>query len=170
MNSDLIVIFLRGVFIVIVIFVVTKLIRRKPQQFQNFQARFAARSHLPVWLALLMPLTGLFLTFTLTFLCLIIFEYIHFLLHPIVKPFHFGFSDLLIFISSVLTSIIPALMLGNIIFSHVPPIKLILEQNAQNVPGASYNQSMQGLKKAILILVPIGITLSLIGAFELWKI
>jgi len=70
----------------------------------------------------------------------------------------------LTFFASFIGAVAPALMLLNVCFRSIPPLRRIFEENSQGVPGASYQQSMRGLRKIAAFLVPLALVVALIAS------
>lgn len=79
-----------------------------------------------------------------------------------------GGAFALIFFPSFFGMLAPALMLLNLCLRSVPPLRRIFEQNSKGVHGASYGESMSGLRKPAIVLIPPTLLLALIGAIEPW--
>jgi len=79
-----------------------------------------------------------------------------------------GVARSLILFPSFFGLLAPTLMLLNYCFFCVPALRQIFEENSQGVPGASYDDSMSGLRKFAIWLAPPALVLALIGAVEPW--
>jgi hypothetical protein len=58
-------------------------------------------------------------------------------------------------------------MLGNTVFWFVGPVRRIFDAEARDIPGTSFRESMRGLFKVGLWALPIGLIVSLVGAYFL---
>jgi hypothetical protein len=116
-----------------------------------------------------MPLMVLSSVFAFTAASIALLWSLHRALHP-GMPFAAisvgAFS--LMFFSSFFGVLSPALMLLNLCLRVIPPLRRIFEENSRGVPGASYQESMSGLRKLAMVLVPPALVLALIGAIEPW--
>ena len=136
---------------------------------RGFQARQAARMRLPTWLRLLMPIMVMSSVLALTAGSVALLWSLHRTLHPgISLGAMSGGAVALIFFSSFFGALAPAMMLLNVCLRRVPPLRRIFEENSKGVHGASYQESMSGLRKLAMVLVPPAFVLALIGAIEPW--
>jgi hypothetical protein len=74
-------------------------------------------------------------------------------------------SGFFILASLFFTAVAPALLLGNLILWHVPPLRRAIDCVTDGVPGYSYDEAMASLKRTGKVMTPAGLLLGLIGIF-----
>ena len=134
-----------------------------------FSERQAARMRLPTWLRYLMPLLICTAIFSLTALAVVVLWQLHRLLHPGVPlaAFH-GPAAPLVFFSSFLGVMAPALMVLNVTLHAIPPMRRIFEKEYGGGPDVAYDKSMKDLRKMALLVGLPCLVLALVGAVEPW--
>jgi hypothetical protein len=136
---------------------------------EDFQQRQAARMRLPGWLRLLMPLMVMASVFALTIASIELLWQLHRYFHPMAAfKSVSGAAQALMIIPAFFGSIVPALILLNLVLARIPALRQIFDTNAEGVAGASYQESMHNLRKGALIVVPPALILALVGAVEPW--
>ena len=124
---------------------------------------------LPVWVRLLMPLMVMSTVLALTAGSVAVLWSLHRTVHPGISFGKMsGGAFALMFFPSFLGVVVPALMLLNLCLHGIPALRRTFEQTSKGVPGASYEESMSGLRKFAVVLVPPALLLALIGAIEPW--
>jgi len=142
---------------------------------KDFEKRQEVRNRLPIWLAMLMPLVLLSLTFGIAYTVVIVSFEIHRVLHPMLPDFlsHAGqnvtVSIVITFIFSFLIGVSTAIPLGNFLLWVINPIRKRLNENAKGVADASYGDAITTAKQMILyVAIPSAILLS-IGIWAPWE-
>src|ERR1051326_2803137 len=132
-------------------------------------ARQEARMRLPVLLRVLLPVTFLTCVLGPTIISIYLLAALHHTLHPAAAwPAASGPSLVLIVFIPFFGWLGPGGWLANTILHLVPPLRLALDLNAVQVPGASYEQARNGFAKATAYLFPPASMLSLLGAIAPW--
>jgi len=116
-----------------------------------------------------MPFLVVGMIAALTVVSVSLFGSLHRFLHPGVRFTEIsGAAIALMIYPSALGVLAPALMLLNLCFYWIPPLRRIFERNSRGVPGASLDRAMTGLRKMALVVGPPSFLLALIGAIEPW--
>lgn len=124
---------------------------------------------IPYWLRLLVPFLIISFVLALSAGCVTLLWSLHRALHPEIAFRAVSRSAfILMFFPSFFGAMAPAAMLLNLLFRRIPPLRKIFENNAKGVRGASYRESMNGLRKATALFVPPALALALLGAVEPW--
>jgi hypothetical protein len=141
------------------------------------RARQRAQRRKSVWNLLLIPLVFGFVVATTYVLFRVMWE-----VHTAIYPSHVGrlaefwgknislgsfVSSLLLLLPLFFASLPIGMILANLIAWLIPSARRIFDREAEGVAGASFTEAISGLWKVALVLVPICLVLSSIGAATL---
>ena len=139
---------------------------------REFAARQAARQALPPWAKALMLPTYLGFVFGISLLSFWLAMHVRTVLRPDLAPILSPagrpptFSFIATFLSSMCAGACLAIVPANACLWLIPPMRRILDQNAQGIPGATFVESMRQGRKAIQY---VGIPCLLVAALIAWS-
>ena len=131
------------------------------------EARLRAKRRRSKWNLLLVPLTMIGVGLAWTGLA-VIMAAIHSVFYPL-QTFGQSRTNLggcLLFVPLIFPSLLLGLMFSNVVIWCLPVARKTLDREAAGIPHASFQKSMMALAKLIIIVLPIALSLSLLGAID----
>ncbi|MCC7037007.1 MAG: hypothetical protein IT560_06815 [Alphaproteobacteria bacterium] len=138
-----------------------------------FLERQRARRRLPNWLRISLPVIFLSVAFSVAAILVVCASWAYHHFHPdmpqlLASSGPITLAQGLILFSCFLIGITLSLPLSNIFLWLIPPVRRILDENAQGLPGASFKESMKaGMKALIFVALPSAVILFL-GIWSPW--
>jgi hypothetical protein len=145
----------------------------KLQDETAFIERQRARQQLPVWLRILLPVVFLGVTFFIAAMFVICASKAYHALHAglpqlLASEGSITLTQALVIFPSFLIGVSLSLPVSNILLWLIPPVRKMLDENAQGVPGASFREGMKtGIKALIFVALP-SFAVFLLGVWSPW--
>ncbi len=139
--------------------------KSRPYLLEGFAARQVARRRIPPWLALAMPFVFLAFSFGVAFVVFRAAWHIH-------DAYHAGFQDVapLVFAASFLAGVpLGGMFLGNLFLWLIPPVRRVLDANAEGVKGLSFCAGMKAAQQATLFISLPAIVTAFLLAYAPWE-
>lgn len=138
----------------------------------TFRLRQASRNNLPKWLLFLLPIVFLVVAFGIAAGLAISAARLHQLMNPelprLMSSDSLTLAQALILFPSLLAGISLSVTASNVFLWLIPPVRKILDLNAQGVPGASFKESMKAGKQAALFIALPALILLWLGIWMPW--
>ncbi|MDI1229256.1 MAG: hypothetical protein PSY14_16370 [bacterium] len=138
----------------------------------SFRLRQASRNNLPNWLRFLLPFVFLVVAFGIAAGLAMSAARLHQMLNPELPPLMLSDSltiaQALILFPSLLAGISLSVTASNIFLWLIPPVRKVLDRNAQGVPGASFKEGMRTGKQAALFIALPALVLLCLGIWMPW--
>lgn len=138
--------------------------RRKTQSGQDWQ-RYKAK--LPVWVKQIEMLLWLVLWLPLMLASIILLERAYSALHS-AQSLPNGVTVGLIVVSSALTTLVPALLLANVVSWLLPPIRIANLAAMQEFATVSYGSATTGLVKVGSVVIPASLAVAVLAVLAPW--
>jgi len=138
--------------------------RRKTQSGQEWQQY---KAKLPAWVKLTEMVFWVTLWLPLMLASIVLMDAAYVLVHP-KQTQPEGIASGLIIVSSMFTTLVPALMLGNIVSWLLPPIRKANLAAMREFVTVSYRSATIGLAKFGSVVIPVSLAVAVVAVLAPW--
>jgi hypothetical protein len=82
---------------------------------------------------------------------------------------HEGAGTILVAVSSLFASLVPAMLVANVVVRLLPPARRALDREASTVPGTDFVEAQHRLLRLGAFVVPVSVAVGALGAWLPWS-